>query len=484
MSSLTAALSFQRLLADNVTLDLLRSDNLAFCAAVLSANFTVPGTRIAAEEFHERVEIELDALRDHFTLPQNAKAYCDGWRTAGYLIRRPAADTRGETYEISSGALVAVRLLDQIDAPQSSVTESRLVSMAAAIRQLAVDTDPDVTRRIEALQSRRSEIDLEIERLREGDVSVLDERRALERVTDVLMQAQDLPADFARVRARFEQLNHDLRRSILDSDETPGEVLDDVFRGVDLIQSSDEGRTFSAFSDLLRDPERASALDDDITAILDRDFATQMPTQTRRVLRGLVRDLTTGSRDIHSALTEFARALRRYVYSQEFQRDRVLRDSLQRALAAAVSASQRIRPYADVGENLELSSMRISSCGEVSFLDPSEYDTGTELLDAQSGSLDFAAVAAIARESEIDFAELIGNVNDAVADGDRVSVGGVLERRQATQGLASVVGLMSLAVQHGMPDPDAREFIGWIGSDGVRRSAEIDTYVFEEKIDA
>lgn len=108
------------------------------------------------------------------------------------------------------------------------------------------------------------------------------------------------------MRARFETLNHDLRERILQADESDRRVLDDVFRGVDLIEAFDEGQTFSGFA-------------------------------------ALVRDLRTSSRDVHLVLTEFARGRLRYVYSQDFQRGRVLRDFLQATLVAASGASVGLR---------------------------------------------------------------------------------------------------------------------------------------------
>lgn len=75
------------------------------------------------------------------------------------------------------------------------------------------------------------------------------------------------------MRARFEELNQDLRASIVNADAAQSAVLDDVFRGVDLIESSDQGRTFTAFSALIRDPERSATFDVDVADILDREFA-------------------------------------------------------------------------------------------------------------------------------------------------------------------------------------------------------------------
>lgn len=482
MSSLSLALAYQRLLQENASLRLLRADLGAVAAAILSTHLGNPGTRLPAEDLYELVESDLEDLRPHVSLSRTARAYCDDWRSAGFLVRRPAVGARGETIELSTEALSALRIFHELDTPQTTVTESRLVSLAAAVRQLAIDTDPDSTRRIAALEEERARIDAEIARVRGGEIDTLDDRRALERVSDVLLQAQNLPADFAGVRARFEELNHELRRSILEVDDSQLSVLDDVFRGVDLIESSDEGRTFTAFSALIRDAERSAALEDDINAVLDREFVEQLSPESRRALRMLVRDLKRGSNDVQEVLTEFARGLRRYVFSQEFQRDRVLRGALQEALAAALPASREVRPFTPLDLEVELSSLKMASIGEAHVHDPSDFDTGETLSDAESSTVDFASLARLARKTEIDFAELISNVNESLSQSEVASVGEVLARHPATQGLASVIGLVSLAAEQGQADSSETEVLRWVGPDGVRRTAIVEKHLFVRRI--
>ncbi|WP_141014949.1 DUF3375 domain-containing protein [Nocardioides sambongensis] len=484
MSALAVALAYRRLVEDSATLRLLRADNAPVIAALLTVHLGAPGTRLPVEDVYELIDADLEVLRDHFVLPQTARGYCDDWRNAGFLVRRPAAEARGETLELAPDAVVALRVVAQLEAPRSTVTQSRLISLAQAVRQLAIDTDPDSTTRLAALRAERDRLDERIARVTRGEVDVLDPREAHERVTDVLLQARDLPGDFAGVRARFEQLNQELRARILDDDRTDGRssVLDDVFRGVDLIETSDEGRTFSAFSSLIRDPERSSAFESDLSAVLDRDFAGHLTPEARRTLRSLVRDLKRGSREVHGELTEFARGLRRYVYSQEFQRDRALRDALQSALSAAVPASREVKPYADLPHELELSALRLSTVGELAPHDPTDYDTGSTLPDAETESIDLSALAAIARESEIDFAELIDNVNRVLGNQESASVADILRATPATQGLASVVGLLSLALANGEVRDDGHEQLAWTGVDGVDRAADVAVHVFTERI--
>ena len=62
------------------------------------------------------------------------------------------------------------------------------------------------------------------------------------------------------------------------------------------------------------------------------------------------------------------------------------------------------------------------------------------------------------------------------------TVGEVLGTAPATQGLASVVGLLSLAVANGRVDSNATERVRWSGVDGVERVADVTTHVFDRRI--
>lgn len=483
VSIVAQTLTHARLVTESPALRLLRSDNLAMTLALLATHLGAPGTRLPTDELHALVDIDLEKLREHMDLPQTGRAYCDAWRQAGYIVRRPAIGARGETYELAAETHGVIRYVQQLAEPRSTLTESRLVALTSAVRALAVETDPDVARRLDALEGERARLDEQIAAVRRGEVGVLDERRALERTVDVLLQAQDLPGDLAGVRTRFEQLNRDLRTSILDSEATQSAVLDDIFRGVDLIESSDEGRTFTAFSSLVRDPERSAALDADIAAVLSRDFARTLPPEVRRTLRSLVPNLSDGSRDVHGVLTEFARGLRRYVHSQEFQRDRVLGRLLAQALAAAGPAARATRPAADSGVELELSAARFSSLGELTLHDPSDLDTGAPLTEATPETLDLAELRALARETEIDFVELVGHVDDVLSSRTTATVADVLAVHPATQGVASVVGLLSLAQAHGHVGADELEDLAWHGTDGTARAARVAVHTFTGRID-
>jgi hypothetical protein len=482
VSALSQTHALTRLLETDATWRLLRAVNAPVITALLSEHLGGEERRLPTDDLYERIDHDLDALRGHgFDLPQSAQGYCGEWRKSGFLTRRPAEEARGETFELAPGALAAIRTLEQLAAPRQTVTESRLASIGAQLGQLAVDTDPDATRRLEQLHTQRDRIDAQIERIHAGDLETLDPARALERVRDILAQAEEIPSDFARVRAEFENLNRDLRARIVESDETQRSVLDEVFRGVDLIAESEEGRSFAGFSALVLDPAVGEAFDDDIARVLDRAFAGDLTREHHRFLRRFIGTLKDHSGEIHEVITTFARGLRRYVQSQDYQRDRVLRGLLRTALADGVAASAEIKPYQPTGLRLDLSAMALSSVGAIRLHDPAEFDATAPIVEHESGVADLATLRALARETEIDFAELIDHVNFVLAEVDQATVGQVLERHPASQGVASVVGLLTLAANHGTA-PGGVETVRWTGVDTAARAADIPIYRFTGRL--
>lgn len=480
MSVLSTALGLQELVKDDPALKLLRAEHLPVVVAVLGAHLGGDVHRRPTEELYDLVDADLDELRAHLDLPLTGRAYCDTWRANGFLVRRPAAESRGETLELSPGALAAIRVVEQITTPRQAVTESRLASIVARLADLAVETDPDVTRRLAALQAQRDRLDEQISRIASGEPA-LDDRRATERLQDILTQAHDVPADFARVRARFEQLSQDLHASVLGSDQSSRTVLAEVFRGVDLIASSDEGRTFTAFSRLVLDPAQGAQVDDAVGRLLRRQFAADLDPGERRFLRRFMRSLKEHSAEIQGVVTTFARGLRRYVQSQDYQRDRALRRLLDETVAKGVAAAPHTRPYSPTKVVLELTTVPLTSIGELHLHDPGEMDATAPMEINVGGVTSLDDLRAVARETEIDFAELTDAVDAVLAEHGSATVGEVLAAHPATQGVASIVGLLTLAGRHGTRDDEVTESLTWTGLDEVPRRADVVLHRFTER---
>ena len=108
------------------------------------------------------------------------------------------------------------------------------------------------------------------------------------------------------------------------------------------------------------EPRRDGKSEADIRRILDRGFARDLTSDERRALRAFLTTLKGRSAEIHDVITLFARALRRYVQSQDYQRDRVLRTLLREAQHAGVEAAAHTRPWYPTSLTLDLSAVALS----------------------------------------------------------------------------------------------------------------------------
>lgn len=479
-------LELRRTQERDVAWQLLRADSAPLIVAVLGRHLAGETRRMLSEDLVELVDIDLDELRSYgVEHPQTGRARVAEWRSAGYLVARPTEESRGETMELSAGAVGAIRAIEALVMPRQSVTESRLATVAAQLNRLAVDSDPDTARRLESLHAERDRIDREIARVRAGQHQVLSGAAARERALDIAALAAEIPSDFGKVRDGFQRLNTLLRERILDSDDAQHHVLDEIFRGVDLIQDSEEGRSFTQFLDLLLDAETGAVFDVDVDRILSRPFAAALPRPTRRFLRRFRQDLKAEGNDIQRVVAGFARGLRSYVQSQQYQRDRVLRRVLRGALADGLRAGSHIKPFHETGLKFELSSLRLTSVGALTLHDPTELDASAPLDPVETGVMDIETLRAITRETEIDLDELRESISSALDDRSPVSVAEVLETHPATQGVASVAGLLSLAMS-GLPDmrfsseqaSDGTELVAWEDLSGAPREAWIQRWLF------
>ena len=86
----------------------------------------------------------------------------------------------------------------------------------------------------------------------------------------------------------------------------------------------------------------------------------------------------------------------------------------------------------------------------------------------------------IVRASEIDLVELTDAVGAVLAERGAATVGEILGEHPATQGLASVVGLLLLARRRGQEVP-GDETVTWRTAGGAERSARIPRFLFTNR---
>ncbi len=440
---------------------------------LLDAEAAVPASVLV-----ERLSEELDDLRARGEdLPQTAQAYIADWLEQRYLIRRFPTGAHEEVYELSAPAAAAIRFVAGLEAPRSAATQSRLAVVMQQIISLADDTETDTALRLGSLLAERERIDREIANVRAGRAEILPEATAIERIREIIALADDLTADFVRVRERFEHLHRDLRESILEDEVSRGDVLEALFAGVDVIGTSPEGLSFSAFWRLLTDPEQSAALEASIDRVMSRGFMRQLNTAERRFLLSLTRDLLSEGGGVHDVLRQFASSLKTFVQSREYLEQRRINQLLNQAMRGALSVKDRISSGDGLSMRLSLTSSRVSSLDQLYPFDPQTGALPGPMRDADDPEIDINSVSELVAQSEIDFATLRANIRTVLAARVQASIGEMLTLYPAPQGLGTVVGYVALGSRHGVA-AGGMERVSWIGSDAEPRRARIPAYHF------
>jgi hypothetical protein len=481
MSSVKTIAQFRQL-REQALWKLLASHNAPVVLAVFQELLLGEQRVVPASALHERLTQELQGLKQAGEdMTQSAQAYIAAWLSEGWLTRRLPAGVQEEQYELTTDAVTAIRFLQGVLQPRALATESRLATVMQQLTKLAEDTNPDPGSRREALIAERARIDRQLDELGRGIVETMPAERALERARNVIALADELAADFRRVRDDFDQLNRQLRTDLLNNEGSRGQVLEQLFAGMDLIGETPAGKTFYAFWRLLTDIEQATIFSEALTEVGGRDFAKQLGMGEKRFLRNLTNRLLDEGSLVHEVLQTFSRSLRTFVQSREYLEQRRFTSVLRVSQRDALAIKDVVRANQDIGFNLWLTSARLRSASQWRLYDPAERIADANMKDAPASSMSLHDIAGMVRNSEIDFALLKRNIHERLQHSSVVGIDELLRVYPATQGLGSVIGYIHLAVRFGQVTPSQVQ-VTWKGMDSVRRAASVPSaYFLKEK---
>ncbi|MBD8527820.1 DUF3375 domain-containing protein [Pseudomarimonas arenosa] len=453
---------------------LLAATNASAILGLLQCLLLDEERRLPASVLHERLNREIDALRSlGHELPQTAQAYVADWLASGWLERSLPDGASEEQYELTTAAINAIRFVAGLEQGRRAATESRLALVIEQLVRLADETETDPARRLAQLEAEQARIGAEIAELQAGRVVRVEPQRALERAREAIALADELAEDFRRVRDDFQRLNREFRERLVGEERDRGAILEALFAGVDVIAESDAGRSFAAFWNLLTDIEQSARLEEAIDAILRREFASGLQRRERAFLLHLTRTLLLRGGEVHEVLQRFARSLKGFVQSREFLEQRRLDALLKQTQATALQLRGQLRPEQPIALELQLSSARLRSLAQWRLFDPAERQVDGHVRRGETLNLSLDNIGELVAQSEIDFRRLRAHVTELLVERAQCSIGQLLARFPAEQGLGSVVGYLTLGSRQGVVSRSAFETVQWSGGDGVVRMARI-----------
>lgn len=475
--------AYNKQLRQEAAWSLLAADLAPEYVALLSHHLFDGERRLASSIFHERVTHDLALLKEQGfadITTDDARPILRQWVTNGYLERYIDRATGEEVYELSASALQAVSYIDQLAQKRTVATESRLSIVIQQLAQLASDTDPNPDSRIQSLLEEQRRIQDTIDKIRSGNIEPLSKEKSLERIREILNLVYELTNEFRQVRDKFNGLNQQLREKILESGESRGGVLEELFAGVDLIAESEAGRTFKAFWVLLTDIKQSAGLDDAIEQIMGREFAQSLTREERKFLSGMTRVLMARASDVQETLQFFARSLKQYVTNREYLEHRRFTELLKEAQLLARDIKNDVSPHTKIGFNLDLTSVKFASVAQMLLYDPSYHQVDAGITMGRLPKLSLDAVGSMVANSEINMKELERNIVAMTDLAGQATIKDILDKYPAQQGLGSIVGYLFTATRHGEVSPEGEETISWTGADGEKRRARIPLVYFRK----
>ncbi|MDO4684932.1 MAG: DUF3375 domain-containing protein [Corynebacterium sp.] len=477
------ALALQAASTEQASWSFLRSPLAPVIASVLGAIYARDRRSITGIELIDELDSLLLEMREAgFELPKATAEYVNEWVRAGYLHRHSPRDSVDEYYQLSPASYRAMNYLSEVQNPSRTATRSRLKTVIDQLENLASDTDADEARVLAGIDDQIAALERRKEIIRDRGVDVISEAEARERAENILQLTSEIPGDFARVLTETEDLDHRLREQILLKEISAGDVLENIFRGVDLIQNSEAGRSFRGFYELLFDRETSAMLQTTMDVILERPFVAALLPDQRSQLRWLIRNLEDHASDIYIAVNGLSRSLRKFVQSRDAESQQALATAIAGAQAKARKLSNKLDWDTSVEVEIELTTREFSSVGVWVLDDPTDYRIEGGMEVAQPREADLLELFQRVRESEIDWGDLEASLKLVLLDHPRASIAEIFALRPPTQGLASVVGIFKLALQYAERGEGTEE-VTWTTSYGNKKLARLPRYEFTEAPD-
>ncbi|REL25365.1 DUF3375 domain-containing protein [Thalassotalea euphylliae] len=257
--------------------------------------------------------------------PKSAKAYIDDWisQRGGYLRKYLPPQGDEPECDLLPDVEKALRWLEGMQGKSFVGTESRLKLLLELIADLVHGTSEDQSAKLATLEQRKAELEQQIERVKQGIDAGYSATQVREKVYLITDMSRQLMGDFRQVEANFRELDKETRKKITLSGAQKGTVLDAVFGDQDIIDESDQGKSFGAFFELLMHSEMRNNMRGDLNTLLNSAFCPDFANDDE-LLQHLYSYLLDAGNSVNSTKQQITDQLRRYIQEQSQDNKRIL----------------------------------------------------------------------------------------------------------------------------------------------------------------
>jgi flagellar motility protein MotE (MotC chaperone) len=468
---------------DYTTLNLLRQNHPSWrllcaqhaplVAGFLHRVFIVPNVRILSQaDLVEALEDELFALRQQQgadLFPGTAQNYLNDWadNEKGWLRKFYPEGTDEPHFDLTASTEKALAWLEGLTERAFVGTESRLLTLFELLRQMSTGSQADPEVRIAELQKRRDDIDAEIERIRAGEISLLDDTGLKDRFQQFLQLARELLTDFREVEHNFRTLDRRVRERIALWEGSKGALLEEIMGERDAIADSDQGKSFRAFWDFLMSQSRQEELTLLLEEVLGLPPIIDMSPDSR--LRRVHYDWLEAGEHTQRTVARLSEQLRRFLDDKAWLENRRIMDILHEIETHALelredSPSGGFMPLDGFAAVIELPLERAL------YRPPFRPMIAGVALDEGDAEIDTAILYA---QVVVDRVELLRNIRMELQVRNQVSIGEVVALHPLRNGLAELVAYLQLAGEwpRMTVDEGVEEKVRWQSATGITRQA-------------
>ena len=332
------------------------------------------------------------------------------------------------------------------------------------IRDLVNAAEDDPDRRIGELEKRKAEIDIEIQKIRSGLLSAYDSRQIKESFWRIEEEVRRLISDFREVEENFRNLDRQTRERIAAGAAARSDILDDIFREHDVIEHSDQGKSFAAFWLFLMSQSRQEELDSGTEKILSFDeIKNSGPTSLVSMKYSL---LDAGDR-VKRTLGSLGEQLRTFLDGRIYLENRRIMDIIksveENALAVRniVPADKDFFSMDSVAPDVELPMER-------KLFTPPQKPPVMEDNPGEGSAPDIPDALYI--QHYVDEVRLRDNIRRALAERTQVSLAEVCEICPVEKGLSEIITYMVIASrgEGDMINTDRQQRIEYVDKDEVK----------------
>lgn len=477
----------------DVTMSLLRSPNAPLHLALLTAHLG-DGQMVDGQSLSAAIDTDLGALLRAYRMAgevgedsgealgsRDGSALLTHWRRKQWVHRRAdPRDSRIERYQLTSGALAAVRQVRGLQTPTSVATESALALVMAGLREVAAEANPDPAARRRILHERIQELVAQRDALDRGEALDPDHAGLVDKLVALSQLMERIPGDVAGYGEQLQANTVALLRQSMNEDAGGfAETLQRMFDGHNVIAESAQGQAFRAFATVIATPRQRARLEQDITEIVDQVHG--LPMHLAAALEQFISVVSERVQEVEDVRGVAFRRISTFVSGGDFRHYRGMRTRIAEAQAAAAELFRRTHGGRALGGLvMPMSGVHTESIGRLR-LDPGTAATPDPVTNT-SDEFDIDP-ATLAGAESIDWRALRAAVNTAL---DRHS--GVATLTEVLQELpeartGDVVALWSLAARFGELDPDSSLQV-WAVTRRGRRRITLPYAVFGEPLAA